>query len=257
MASACPADLIALAHHLANASGEAIRPHFRAGVPVETKDDDSPVTIADREAEQAIRALITHAHPDHGIVGEEHGTERVDAEYVWVIDPIDGTKSFITGTPMFGTLIGLVHRGCPILGVIDQPITGERWIGAAGHGTKLDGKPVHVRACADLARAVLFTTSPELLNHRPGFARLRSRVGLIRYSADCYAEAVLATGFADLVVEDGLKVYDYIALIPVIEGAGGIVTDWGGSKLGLASDGSLIAAGDRAMHAAALELLRG
>ena len=255
MAPACPDHFIALAHRLANAAGAVIRTHFRAPITIERKADDSPVTIADRDAETAIRELITAVHPDHGIIGEEWGTERADAEYVWVVDPIDGTQAFIAGLPVFGTLIALARQGRALLGVIDQPISGERWIGAAGHPCRLDGTPAHVRSAAALADAVLFTSGPEHLRGARGFARLGEAVALTRYGVDCYATGLLASGFVDLVIERGLKVYDYMALIAVVEAAGGIITDWRGRPLDLTSDGTMLAAGDPALHRAALDLL--
>ena len=256
-AAACPAEFVALAHRLADASGPIIRRHFRQPIAVDRKADDTPVTIADRDAEAAIRERIAAAYPAHGIIGEEHGRERDDAEFVWVLDPIDGTKSFITGKPVFGTLIALLHGGRPILGVIDQPITGERWIGAAGQVTTLNGEAVATRACADLALAALDATSPDMFEGADthAFARLCGRVGLVRHSMDCYGFAVLATGFVDLVVEATMNLHDYAAVVPVIEGAGGIITDWQGAALNTGSDGRVLAAGDARMHDAARKVL--
>ena len=251
----CPDRFIALAHRLADAAGAVIRPHFRAPLTIERKADRSPVTIADRDAERAIRQLIATAQPDHGITGEEFEAVKADAEYVWIIDPIDGTKAFITGLPVFGTLIALAHEGRAILGVIDQPISGERWVGAIGHPCRLDGAPAHTRTGIALADAVLYTTGPEHLRGACGFERSRDAVRLTRYGVDCYATGLLACGLVDLVIERGLKVYDYMALIAVVEAAGGIITDWRGRPLDLTSDGTLLAAGDSALHRAALALL--
>ena len=221
--------MVALAHRMAEASGEVIRDYFRAPLEIVTKDDASPVTAADREAEAAIRKIIEGAHPDHGIIGEEFGAARADAEFVWVLDPIDGTRSFIVGKPLFGTLIALLHDRAPILGIIDQPVTGERWVGVAGRPTTLNGAPVRTRACPDLSAAALFTSGPERFEGAEvaAFERLRDAVGMTQYSADCYATALLATGCVDLVIESGLKVYDYVALVPVVLGAGGRITEWG------------------------------
>jgi len=237
---------IALAQKLADAAGAIVRRYFRTPVKVDDKPDLTPVTIADRETERAMRALIAEAFPTHGVIGEEEGRERADAEFVWVLDPIDGTKNFISGIPMFGTLIALVRAGRPVLGVIDQPVLGERWLGAAGQATTLNGKPVRTRACADLANATLYATSPDMFSGADAapFARLRARVKLARYGADCYAYAQLASGFIDLVVECDLKVYDFAALVPVIEGAGGAIADWQGRALDLGSGGRVIACGD-------------
>ncbi|MEO5373031.1 MAG: histidinol-phosphatase [Alphaproteobacteria bacterium] len=250
---------VALAHRLAEASGAIIRRYFRQVVVIEDKEDASPVTIADREAEQAMRRLIAEAAPDHGIIGEEFGRERGDAEWVWVLDPIDGTQAFITGKPSFGTLIALAHGGRPVLGIIDQPITGERWIGGLGRPTTLNGAPVAVRGCASLGAAYLYTTSPHLFPdpEKAAFGRLEAEVKLSRFGADCYAYALLATGFVDLVAECGLKVYDHAALVAVIEAAGGIVTDWAGAPLGLVSNVCVLAAGDRRCHDLARGILSG
>jgi inositol-phosphate phosphatase/L-galactose 1-phosphate phosphatase/histidinol-phosphatase len=251
---------LALAEALADAARAVIRGYFRQNIAVDNKSDRSPVTIADREAEAAMRHLIEARFPAHGILGEEHGSLRAEAEYLWVLDPIDGTKSFISGIPLFGTLIALLHRGRPVLGVIDQPILGERWLGAAGRATTLNDAPVKTRLCPSLAAASLFSTAPDSMFRdadAAGFARLRQAVKLARTGADCYAYAQLASGFIDLVVEGQLKPYDYCALVPVIEGAGGTITDWQGRPLGLASDGRVVASGDPALAAAARARLAG
>lgn len=250
---------LALAEALADAAGGVVRRYFRQKIAIDQKGDLTPVTIADREAEVAMRRLIAERFPDHGIIGEEHGPTRPEAPYVWVLDPIDGTKSFISGIPLFGTLIALAFEGRPVLGVIDQPILGERWVGAAGRPSTLNGTPIRTRACADLAAATLYTTQPEMFagGDAAAFARLRTAVRLARYGADCYAYAVLASGFVDLVVESGLKPYDYSALVPVIEGAGGTMTDWQGRPLTLASAGHVVAAGDAALGVSARRLLAG
>jgi inositol-phosphate phosphatase/L-galactose 1-phosphate phosphatase/histidinol-phosphatase len=248
---------VALASAMADASGEIIRQYFRKGVAVEDKADASPVTQADRETEAAIRRLIGERFPGHGVIGEEYGADRPDAEWVWVIDPIDGTKSFISGVPLFGTLIALLHQGVPSLGVIDQPVSRERWIGAHGHASTLNGAAIKVRPCPDLARAMLFSTAPESFtgDEITRWQRVAKAVKLVRYGTDCYGYGLMAAGFCDAVVEAGLKPYDYCALVPVIEGAGGIMTDWQAKPLGLESTGRVLAAGDRAVHARLLELL--
>ncbi|MBC7906203.1 MAG: histidinol-phosphatase [Rhodospirillaceae bacterium] len=255
----CPPEFVALAEKLAETARPIIRKYFRTPVAVDDKPDASPVTIADREVETAMRALINQTFPQHGILGEEHGFENVDAEYVWVLDPIDGTKAFITGKPSFGTLIALAHRGTPILGVIDQAILSERWLGGNGHPTTLNGQPARVRECDALSKAYAYTTGPEFFDEAtlPAWNRVAARVKQPRYGCDCYAYALLTSGFVDLVVEAGLKPYDYSALVPVIENAGGIITDWDGKKLTIASDGRVCAAGDARLHAQALGVLAG
>ncbi|HEX3971231.1 MAG TPA: histidinol-phosphatase [Stellaceae bacterium] len=250
---------LALAETLADAAGEIIRGYFRKKIGVETKSDRTPVTIADRAAEKVMRRLIEIAFPQHGIFGEEFGKQNEDADYVWVLDPIDGTKSFISGVPLFGTLIGLTYRGAPVLGVIDQPISGERWIGAAGRKASLNGKPIKTRACGRIKDATLYATAPEMFakGNATAFQRLRQQVKLARFGADCYAYGLLASGFIDLVVEADLKPYDYCALLPVVEGAGGTMSDWGGKPLTLKSDGRVIAAGDPKLLAKARRVLAG
>lgn len=258
----CPSDLIELAQHLADRSRSVARRHFRQPVAVDVKPDRSPVTVADREAEAAMRAMIAAARPEHGVVGEEEGAQEADAEYVWVLDPIDGTKRFITGNPLFGSLIGLLRQGQPILGVIEMPALGERWIGAAGHPTKrvtAEGTTeVRTRACAELAQATLAATSPAMFEgaDRLAFERLRDGSRYALYGGDCFNYATLADGFVDLVVEADMGTYDYLPLVAVVENAGGRITDWQGHPLGLESDGRVLAAGDPALHEQALARLR-
>ncbi len=260
MPEICPAPLVALAERLADSSAAVVRRYFRTALAVDDKADSSPVTAADREAEQAIRAIIDAERPEDGIYGEEYGTRNLDAEWVWVIDPIDGTKSFITGRPIFGTLIALLHRGSPVLGVIDQPIVNDRWIGVMGRPTLHNGQPARVRACPPgLSGAILGTTSPDLFpgTTAAGFARIKAGVKTTVYGGDCYTYGLLASGYYDLVVEAGLKLYDFAALAPVVLGAGGIMTDWNGKPLDASSDGCVIAAGDARTHREALALLTG
>ena len=248
---------LALAVDLADAAGEAIRPYFRRPLAVDDKPDLSPVTAADRAAEAAMRQLIAARFPAHGIIGEEFGREREAADFVWVLDPIDGTKSFISGVPLFGTLIALAYRGRPILGIIDQPILRERWIGASGQPTTFNGSAIRVRPCPMLAGATLFSTSPDMFKGEDvaAHARVAAVAKLVRFGADCYAYGLLALGFIDLVIEASLKPYDFSAMLPIVEGAGGIATDWHGAPLTLASDGRVLVAGDRRAHQAALALL--
>lgn len=235
---------VALAHALADAAGAAIRPFFRAPFRQEQKADHSPVTEADRAAEAAIRAIVSRERPHDGIIGEEYGVDRPDAERVWVLDPIDGTRSFIGGRPIFGTLIALMIRGRPVLGVLDQPVSGERWIGGESHPTELNGAPIRTRSCGDLASALFATTAPWFCRH---FEALRAAARDTLLGGDCYNYGLLAAGHADLVVEEGLQLYDWAALVPIVEGAGGRMTDWMGAPLAQGSDGRVIAIGDPAL----------
>ncbi|ALG66687.1 histidinol-phosphatase [Beggiatoa leptomitoformis] len=252
------AQLFDFINQMATVSGTIIKSYFRTHLTVDDKPDTSPVTLADRAVEQALREMIEKAYPNDGIYGEEFGVKNREAAFTWVIDPIDGTKSFITGKPLFGTLIALAYEGKPILGLLDQPILRERWIGGAGLPTTLNGHPVHVRACADVKKAALYATTPAMFEGEDftSFGRVRESVKMTVYGGDCYAYALLATGFVDLVVESSLKPYDYCALAPIVENAGGVMTDWQGQALSLESDGRVIAAGDEYTHKQALALLQ-
>jgi myo-inositol-1(or 4)-monophosphatase len=254
-------DFATFVDQLATVSGEAILPFFRTALGVEDKNvggSFDPVTAADRAAETAMRALITRNFPEHGIVGEEYGNERSEAEFVWVLDPIDGTKSFISGMPAWGSLIALTRNGMPVFGMMHQPFIGERFSGDGG-GARYRGpageRKLMVRPCATLGEAVLFTTSPRLMNaaDRAAFDRVEAAVRLSRYGGDCYAYCMLAAGHIDLVIETGLKPHDIVALIPIVEGAGGIITGWDG---GVATQGGrVVAAGDKRVHADAMKTL--
>ena len=253
-------DFAAFIDQLATASGDTILPFFRTSLAVDNKRRDTfdPVTAADRAAENAMRALIRRAFPDHGIVGEEYGNEREDAEYVWVLDPIDGTKSFINGMPTWGTLIGLMRFGEPVFGMMHQPFTRERFSGDAGAATyrgPAGDRSLRTRACASIGDALLSTTSPRLMNgsDRAIFGRVEDAAKLSRYGGDCYGYCMLAAGQIDLVIETELKPYDILPLVPIILGAGGIVTTWD-NKPPMAG-GRIVAAGDARIHRAALEIL--
>jgi len=255
----CPPPIIALAQRMADRGGDILRRYFRATIDVEDKSDLSPVTIADRETEQALRAMIEAEFPDHGILGEEFGGVRLDAEYIWTLDPLDGTAGFITGKPLFGILIGLLKNDVPVLGVIDHPILNERWIGGTGLPATHNGINVSTRPCPDIAEAMLYATTPHMFEGADidAYGRLCAAVKRPQYGADCYAYGLLASGFVDLVAEATMKPCDYCALAPVVEAAGGIITDWNGEPLGLRSDGRVLAAGDPALHATALAILNG
>jgi inositol-phosphate phosphatase/L-galactose 1-phosphate phosphatase/histidinol-phosphatase len=244
---AVPAAFVDLARRLTEVSRPILRRYYRQKLDIIDKADESPVTKADRECEAALRETIIAACPDHGIIGEEYGAENADAEYVWVLDPLDGTRSFITGRPLFGTLIALTRGGKPILGVIDMPILSDLWLGVAGQPSTLNGEVIRARSCATLADAYLSTISPQVFDAAtfPRFEALRGKAKSTTYGGDCYQYGMVATGFIDLVVERGLGIYDYLALVPVIEGAGGMITDWRGRALTMESQGDVVAAGDR------------
>jgi histidinol phosphatase-like enzyme (inositol monophosphatase family) len=241
---------LALALRLADTAGSVIRPLFRRQVSCERKADRSFVTEADRAAEAAMRKLIEETFPDDGIIGEEYGTRNEGAGRQWVLDPIDGTTSFIAGRPIFGTLIALLKDGWPVLGIIDQPITRERWVGALGRPTLFNGKPATSRPLKDLSDAVLATTGPHLFTNdeADAFMSVAKQVAekKIVFGGDCYNYGLLALGHIDVVIEAGLKLYDYAALVPVVEGAGGMMADWQGNPLDAGSNGTVIALGDPA-----------
>jgi histidinol phosphatase-like enzyme (inositol monophosphatase family) len=246
-----------LAHHLADAARAAILPHYRTDPAVEDKVDASPVTLADRGAEAAMRALLAAEVPDHGIVGEEFGREREDAEWVWVLDPIDGTKSFVVGRPTFCTLIGLLYQGEPVLGIIDQAVTQERWVGMSGEPTTLNGQAVRTSSVATLAQARLGSTGPQYLPGPAGerFHPLEAACRFTVWGGDAYLYALLAQGGFELVVETGLKLHDFAALAPVVIGAGGVMTDWQGRPLCASSEGDVIAAANQTVHLAAIRMM--
>ena len=254
-------DFAAFVDQLATVSGEAILPFFRTSLSIENKsrgESFDPVTAADRSAEAAMRALIRKTFPEHGIVGEEYGDERTDAEYVWVLDPIDGTKSFISGMPAWGTLIALTRSGEAVYGMMHQPFTRERFTGdgrAANYRGPTGERTLRVRRCDGLADAMLMTTSPLLMDkaERGAFERAEQAVRLSRYGGDCYAYCMLAAGHVDLVIECGLKPYDVIPLIPIISGAGGVITTWDGKSA--TAGGRIVAAGDKRVHEAAMKML--
>lgn len=228
-----------------------VRPFFRAGITTDVKSDRSPVTIADRGAEQAMRAVLTERFPDHGVQGEEFGIDRAEARFRWILDPIDGTRAFITGRPTFGVLVALLDGDRPIVGVIDQPVTGERWVGALGQRTAYRGKlggRVGCRPCPTLAQAELSCTSPEMVGEAmPAWERLAGAVRRNYWGGDCYAYGLLALGQIDIVAERTMKVWDWAALVPVVEGAGGRITDWSGQRLRADGDGTVLAVGDAAL----------
>jgi myo-inositol-1(or 4)-monophosphatase len=253
--------LLATAHAALDASGAAIKPYFRAGTAADDKSDDSPVTAADRLAEQILRGILTEKFPDYGIIGEEFPPHNAGAKYVWVIDPIDGTRAFITGRPSFCTLLGLLEDGIPILGFIDQPITNERWTGGRDYPASFTGPlggQLGPRATTTLATAELSSTAPEMFDPAAAarFARLQAQCRRIYWGGDAYAYGLLTLGQIDVIAECGLKPWDWAALAPIIEAAGGTVTDWSGARLRLGCDGTVLAAANPALHAAALAALK-
>ena len=252
---------LALANRLADAAGEAIRPLFRGQWTQERKPDASYVTEADQAAEAAMRAIIESERPDDGIIGEEYGNRNPAAARQWVLDPIDGTTSFIAGRPIFGTLIALMEGGWPILGVIDQPVLRERWVGRVGNGTTFNGAPARAAPCPDLADAVLGTTSPhqfagEQVDAFMGLAKAVAERKIV-YGGDCYNYGLVASGHLDVVCEAGLKLHDFAALVPVVEGAGGTMCDWQGEPLNAHSTGEVLALGDSARLEDVLEAMAG
>jgi histidinol phosphatase-like enzyme (inositol monophosphatase family) len=249
-------DLEAFATELAHRAGDVILPLFRADHGLVDKSDElnrrfDPVTEADKGAEAAIRAAIAARFPDHGVIGEEYGEDRPDAEFVWVLDPIDGTRAFISGLPLWTTLIGLRHRGKPVVGVIAQPFTGEYFVGSA-LGSRLESaagtRALRTRSCAALSDALTATTDPHLFAGRESeaYRRFHEAAKLVRFGVDAYAYAMVAMGKLDVVIERGLKCWDVDAAVPVLAGAGGLVTDWQGETIGR-NGGQMVIVGDPAL----------
>lgn len=238
----------ALAEQLADVARSIAVRHFRTPLAVTRKSDGSPVTVADKEIESEMRRLIRAAFPGHAIRGEEFPPEG-KGEFTWVLDPIDGTKSFITGFPLFGSLIALMQGERPVLGVIEAPALAERWVGCAGSPTLFNGRETRTSACRLLADAVVYTTTAETFNReeRTRFESLGARTALRRYGGDCYLYGMLASGSCELVVEVQLKPHDFMAVIPVVEGAGGRISDWWGAPLSGTSDGRVVAAANEAL----------
>ena len=257
-------ELDAFLIELNRAAADAILPLFRGAHGLDNKQGRGgfdPVTEADKGAERAIRQVVAARYPDHGFIGEEYGEDRPDAEFVWVLDPVDGTRAFIAGLPLWCTLIGLRHEGKPVLGSIGQSYLGEIYIGHAG-GSRLmsrgESRPLKVRPCPRLTDAIIATTDPEMCfsgAELGAWTQVRRAAKLARLGCDAYAYAMVAAGTMDLVLEAGLKAWDIDAAIPIIEGAGGLVTDWRGERVG-AHGGQVAIAGDRACLDEALVALR-
>ncbi len=250
-------DFLRSAHRLADEAATIVRRYFRQPYAVDIKADKSPVTLADRAVEEALRTTLEKDFPDHGIIGEEFASVRETADYVWVIDPIDGTRSFMAGKPSFGTLIALLYKGIPVLGLIDQCIVQDRWIGAQGHVTTYNGTPAKTRACATLADALIATTGPNYFKDQEmqAYERVRLAAHTSLWGGDCYNYGLLASGHIDVVIESGLKLHDFAALVPVVNGTGGLMCDWQGLPLTQQSTGQVLALGDAALRPAVCDLL--
>lgn len=251
-------EFLAFAHELANASGAILRENLHSRRGFDTKEDDSPVTDVDKNIEETLRTLIQHRYPDHGILGEEFDGKNLQAEFVWVIDPIDGTKAFITGIPIYGTLIALAWHGAPIVGIIDHPVTHDRWAGARGVRSTFNDMPIQSRACPALGEALMSCSNPEPFGpkEREAFDTLRASAKWCVYGSSCYAYGCVASGSIDIAIDCGRhREVDYCALVPVIEGAGGVITDWEGRALTIYSGNRLVASGSPERHREALRIL--
>ena len=259
-------EYVKFAHELADASGKVIRKYFRSKMTVEDKADDSPVTIADRLTETVLRKMISEKYPDHDILGEEHGYEPTGSRWKWVLDPIDGTRSFVAGMPIFGTLISLLEKEIPQFGIIDIPILQERWCGLRNkecfyYSSQLENKTVSckVTKLQKIEKAILYCADPAMFNssQKPCFDKIAAHAKLVRYGGDCYSYGLLASGHQDLVVGSDLKIYDVMALVPVVENAGGVISDWqGNNSFDDDWDGCLVAAATQELHTQALSLLQ-
>lgn len=250
--------LVDFAAELADIARAETLSYFRRRIDVEHKGDRSPVTVADRATEQAMRKRIRERYPRHGVVGEEFGSNTHDTAFTWVIDPIDGTKSFITGKPTFGCLIALLENDAARIGVIEMPALRERWIGSPGRGTTLNAAACRTRDTERLELAAVYATTPDMFDplERRCFDAVSAAARFRCFGADCYAYGLLASGHVDLVVEAGMGPHDFLALVPVVAGAGGVITDWTGAPLGRDSRGRVLAAATPRLHASALAVIR-
>jgi histidinol phosphatase-like enzyme (inositol monophosphatase family) len=241
----------------ADMAGEVTLKYFRKPLPIDVKDDRSPVTQADREIEEKFRAMVRKEFPDHGIIGEEFGRDRPDAEFVWVIDPIDGTRAFMTGKPIFGTVIGLLHEGKPMAGTVDQAFTKERWFGVTNRFAFHNGKPIHIAPPRKLNEARMYIGSPNMFDgpNLEKYLTLCRTARWPQYGCDCYAYGLLAMGWADCVVEQKLALYDVAGLVPIITGAGGFVSDWKLNPVGMDFDGHLVAASSKELAVEVLKIM--
>jgi inositol-phosphate phosphatase/L-galactose 1-phosphate phosphatase/histidinol-phosphatase len=250
------------ANYLADISSEIAKKYFRLPNDEIAKEDDSPVTKADKEIEEILRKEIIKKFPNHGIIGEEFGNHNEEADYKWILDPIDGTSSFIVGRPIFGTLIAFAHKNKSILGIMNQPITSERWLGIANEGSYFQNKKISTRNGTEISDAIFCSSSPfyfkngdELKLEKICKQTKYQKIGGAIYGGDCYSYASLASGFVDIVIDPGLKVYDYAALAPIIEMAGGVITDWQGNDLELKSNVKVVACANKELHKKVLDIL--
>lgn len=260
-------EILKIANELADLSGEVIKKYFRKDFTSEIKDNSSPiVTIADKEAEQAMCQILKEKRPEDSIIGEEWGEVKGGSEYSWILDPIDGTSSFASGFPIFGTLIGVFKENKPMLGIMSQPILGERWIGINGQKTNLNGKEIMTSNTENIENAIMRATTPGMFygwydsfipRYKLGFDNLSSKIKKLGWGGDCYNYTMLASGQVDIVIETDLKFYDIAALIPIIEGAGGIITDWDGNPINVNSRGDVIASANKTLHQKVLEEIKG
>ncbi|MFT9417083.1 inositol monophosphatase family protein [Acetobacter sp.] len=246
---------------LADTARSVVRPWFRRGVGVESKKDASPVTVADRTAERVMRAILAERLPEHGVFGEEFGQDNAQADYQWLLDPVDGTRAFVTGRPLFGTLIALFHKGEPVLGILDQPVLGERWVGVQGRATVFTsslGGLAHTRQNVALGEAEMSCTSPEMLELAPHdrWKNLKQQARRMTWGGDCYAYGLLALGQIDLITECDMNPWDWGALVPIVQGAGGVMSAWDGTPLRMDGDRTVLAAGSPALHREAVRILR-
>lgn len=255
------ADFLIFAHQLADTAKSITLAHFRQPLDISRKEDGSPVTLADQKTEKTLRACIEQHYPSHGIIGEEQTAKSTQSEFEWIIDPIDGTKNFIAGLPLYGTLICLLQAGKPILSIIDIPAQNERWSASTNTCTVYQKNTQHTTAQSknnhELNQAILCSTDYSMFNKEENqqASQLRESVAQIRYNGDCYLYAMLASGWIDIVLESDLKIYDFLPLIPIIEQSGGIITDWQGKPLHKDSTGQVIASANPTLHQAALNKL--
>ena len=251
-------DLVSFANHLSDESAKIIKQYFRKSIEIENKEDESPVTVADKNTELKIRNLILNKYPNHGILGEEFEGKDIESEYLWVIDPIDGTRSFIAGHKDFGTLIALLKNKKPIIGIINCPIHEERWVGIDGQQTTMNGQLVNTSNKQVLDESYLSSTGLYMFENdsfKKGFEKIINKTRYHRFGGDCYNYGMVASGYIEIVIENMLKVHDYMALIPIIEGAGGKITDKFGKKINFDSDGSVVVSANKKLHKQIIDII--